>query len=268
MFEEIFGAATARGKSSPKFSLNTLRWVYSHARGPLKTQIIKKCPCFSIHFLLNYFHYLDGTPVIRTDENTEEICKLDGEIRNKTVLKAGMLSGKLTHHKGVKDITSCIERCCGHKKCHVAMMMAGKCYSVFCTDPQYCEPKPAPLETHHTNPTVAYVKRGDISFGKTCICLLFSFDLGPCKYQPSQWTSHQPLTIPAHSIFYSSSSYLKEEMVGTQQCIPGSNTHVYTALPPYPGSSYLLRFLSPNNEKDTVIMIMFIMSSVYPRQYL
>lgn len=189
-FEETLGAATARGKSSPKFSLNTHRWVYSHARGSLKTQIIKKCPRFCIHFLLNYFHYLDGTPVIRTDENTEEICKLDGEIRNKTVLKAGMLSGKLTHHKGVKDITSCIERCCGHKKCHVAMMMAGKCYSVFCTDPQYCEPKPAPVETHHTNPTVAYVKRGDISFGKTCICLLFSFDLGPCEYQPSYWTSH------------------------------------------------------------------------------
>ena len=57
-------------------------------------------------------------------------------------------------------------------------------------------------------------------------------------------------------------------MVGIQQCIPGSNTHVYTALPPHPGSLYLLRFLSPNNEKDTVIMIMFIMSSVYPRQYL
>ena len=76
-----------------------------------------------------------------------------------------MLSGQLTHHKGVSDITSCIERCCAHKKCHVAMMMAGKCYSVFCTDAQYCESKPAPVETHHTNPTVAYVKRGDISFG-------------------------------------------------------------------------------------------------------
>lgn len=106
----------------------------------------------------------DGTPVIRTDNNKEEICQLDGEIRNKTVLKAGMLSGQLTHHKGVSDITSCIERCCAHKKCHVAMMMAGKCYSVFCTDAQYCESKPAPAETHHTNPTVAYVKRGDISF--------------------------------------------------------------------------------------------------------
>jgi len=106
----------------------------------------------------------DGTPVISTDEKKEEICRLDGEIKNKTVLKAGMLSGQLTHHKGVKDITSCIKRCCAHDKCHVAMMMAGKCYSVFCTDAQYCEPKPAPVETHHTNPTVAYVKRGDISF--------------------------------------------------------------------------------------------------------
>lgn len=44
------------------------------------------------------------------------------------------------------------------------MMMAGKCFSVFCTNPQWCEPKDAPVETHHTNPTVAYVKRGDITF--------------------------------------------------------------------------------------------------------
>lgn len=76
-----------------------------------------------------------------------------------------MVSGKLTHHKGVTDITSCIKRCCEHDKCHVAMMMADKCYTVFCTNKEYCQPKPAPVETHHTNPTVAYVKRGEISFG-------------------------------------------------------------------------------------------------------
>ena len=109
---------------------------------------------------------LDGTPVMTTEQNKEQICRLDGEIRNKTVLRAGMLSGKLTHHKGVKDMTSCITRCCSNDKCHVAMMMAGKCFSVFCTNPQWCESKDAPLETHHTNPTVAYVKRGDISFGE------------------------------------------------------------------------------------------------------
>lgn len=106
----------------------------------------------------------DGTPVIRTETNKEEICRLDGEIRNKTILQAGMVSGKLTHHKGVKDMMSCIKRCCAQEQCHVAMMMADKCYSVFCTNEQYCQPKPAPVETHHTNPTVAYVKRGDISF--------------------------------------------------------------------------------------------------------
>jgi len=106
----------------------------------------------------------DGTPVVRTETNKEEICRLDGEIRNKTILQAGMVSGKLTHHKGVKDITSCIKRCCAQEQCHVAMMMADKCYSVFCTNEQYCQPKPAPMETHHTNPTVAYVKRGEISF--------------------------------------------------------------------------------------------------------
>ncbi|XP_078382003.1 uncharacterized protein LOC144664683 isoform X2 [Oculina patagonica] len=106
----------------------------------------------------------DGTPVMRTETNKEEICRLDGEIRNKTILQAGMVSGKLTHHKGVKDMTSCIKRCCAQEQCHVAMMMADKCYSVFCTNEQFCQPKPAPVETHHTNPTVAYVKRGEISF--------------------------------------------------------------------------------------------------------
>lgn len=109
--------------------------------------------------------FSDGTPVIRTETNKEEICRLDGEIRNKTILQAGMVSGKLTHHKGVKDIMSCIKRCCAQEQCHVAMMMADKCYSVFCTNEQYCQPKPAPVETRHTNPTLAYVKRGDISFG-------------------------------------------------------------------------------------------------------
>ena len=117
----------------------------------------------------------DGTPVMSTEQQKEQICQLDGEIRNKTVLKAGMLSGQLTHHKGVKDITSCIKRCCSNSKCHVAMMMAGKCYSVFCTNAQWCEPKDAPVETHHTNPTVAYVKRGDISFGNVLIKIKYTF---------------------------------------------------------------------------------------------
>lgn len=115
---------------------------------------------------------------MRTETNKEEICRLDGEIRNKTILQAGMVSGKLTHHKGVKDITSCIKRCCAQEQCHVAMMMADKCYSVFCTNEQYCQPKPAPMETHHTNPTVAYVKRGEISFGNVYAVLsLLTFRL-------------------------------------------------------------------------------------------
>ena len=95
-----------------------------------------------------------------------KICRLDGEIRNKTVLKAGMISGKLTAHKNIKDIKKCIEKCCQQDHCHVAMMLAGYCYSVFCTNEDYCSPKPAPKETHHNNPTLAYVKRGDISMGK------------------------------------------------------------------------------------------------------
>ena len=116
--------------------------------------------------------FSDGTPVVMTESGKEETCGLDGEIRNKTVLMAGMLSGQLTHHKGIQDIESCIKRCCTQSKCHVAMMMAGKCYSVFCTDKQYCQPKPAPRETYHTNPTVAYIKRGEISLGNHAVLFI------------------------------------------------------------------------------------------------
>ena len=95
-----------------------------------------------------------------------KMCNIDGEIHNKTILKAGMIAGKLTAHKGVKDIKKCVEKCCAMDQCHVAMMLADHCYSVFCTNTDYCSPKPAPEETHHTNPTVAYVKRGDIASGE------------------------------------------------------------------------------------------------------
>lgn len=140
----------------------------------------------------------DGTPVIRTETNREEECRLDGEIRNKTILQAGMVSGKLTHHKGVTDINSCIKRCCEQDQCHVAMMMADKCYTVFCTNKQYCQPKPAPVETHHTNPTVAYVKRGEISFGNVYITVkpfLLSFEL-IVETGRSKGQSEQKLTSP------------------------------------------------------------------------
>jgi hypothetical protein len=115
--------------------------------------------------LSNIAFFSDGkhVKITKPGENT---CRLDGKIHKKAVLKAGMLSGKLTLQKKVKDMKTCIKKCCAQKNCHVAMMTSGMCYSVYCTNPDYCTPKEAPVETLHNKPTLAFVKRGDISFGK------------------------------------------------------------------------------------------------------
>ena len=105
----------------------------------------------------------DGTVVM---PGQHKLCQIDGEIKTKTMLEGGMLAGKLVSHKGTKDITSCIRKCCETENCHVAMMMGTYCYSVSCLNSDFCRPKAAPKETHHQNPTIAYVKRGQITFGR------------------------------------------------------------------------------------------------------
>ncbi|XP_032225604.2 uncharacterized protein LOC116608506 [Nematostella vectensis] len=104
----------------------------------------------------------DGTPVklIKPGDN---VCHADGKIHHQTVLKAGMLSGKLTPHKDAKTMKACIHKCCADKTCHLAQMMAGLCYSVMCTNPDYCTLKDAPKEIRHAHPSIAFVRRGDFS---------------------------------------------------------------------------------------------------------
>ena len=78
-----------------------------------------------------------------------------------------MLSGSITLQKGASGVNECIEKCCDAKKCHVALMLGGLCYSMECTSREACRPKQAPQEiVNSKNPIVAFVKRGEISMGK------------------------------------------------------------------------------------------------------
>lgn len=114
-------------------------------------------------FLVTFVSDGKHVKIRKPGENT---CRVDGKIHKKAVLKAGMLSGKLTLQKKAHDMKTCIIRCCKQKNCHVAMMMSNMCYSVYCTNPDYCTLKDAPVEALHKNPTLAFVRRGEISFGK------------------------------------------------------------------------------------------------------
>ncbi len=77
-----------------------------------------------------------------------------------------MLSGTVQLQKGVSGVDKCIEKCCDEKRCHVALMLGNLCYSMECANENACKPKPAPESVLNKNPTVAYVKRGEISMGK------------------------------------------------------------------------------------------------------
>ena len=90
---------------------------------------------------------------------------MDGEIRNKTVLARGMLSGTVKLQKGLTDMSKCIDKCCEEKRCHVALMLGKLCYSMECANENACQPKEAPKSIIEKNPTIAYVKRGEISMG-------------------------------------------------------------------------------------------------------
>ena len=96
----------------------------------------------------------------------EKKCSIDGEIRNKTVLEQGMLSGTVKPQKGLEDMDRCIDRCCEEKRCHVALMLGKMCYSMECANENACRPKAAPKSIMVKNPKIAYVKRGEITMGK------------------------------------------------------------------------------------------------------
>lgn len=100
----------------------------------------------------------DGSIIEKRDT-----CKLDGSIKNNTILARGMLSGVLKTQHGIEKIDHCVDRCCKENNCHVALMLGRSCYSMQCSDAAACKSKPAPATIKNQNPVVAYVKRRDIS---------------------------------------------------------------------------------------------------------
>lgn len=100
-------------------------------------------------------------------------CKVDGKVQKNAVLRAGMISGDLTVHKGVKHMKRCVKKCCQDMKCRVAVMLERKCYSVRCVNEDYCKSRPAPPTTYSKTPMLAFVKRENMHKG-TLIATAFS----------------------------------------------------------------------------------------------
>jgi len=87
----------------------------------------------------------------------QEKCS-PGILKSNVTLKGGRKSGEFREIKGLKDMKTCVARCCEDrdKKCNLAFMLGDTCYSVSCKTKELCHTIPAPPTKF--NPLVQYVR--------------------------------------------------------------------------------------------------------------
>ena len=79
-------------------------------------------------------------------------------IRGGATLFGGPRAGVFTSHGGGLGLDQCIERCCTGEDCHVALLVAGHCYTVKCYTARLCRIVPMKRAGRYMM-TVAYVRR-------------------------------------------------------------------------------------------------------------
>lgn len=111
-------------------------------------------------------------------------CRVDGKVQKNAVLRAGMISGDLTVHKGIKRMRPCMKKCCQDMKCRVAVMLERKCYTVRCINEEYCKARAAPPSAYSKRPMLGFVKRENMYKGE-----IISGG-GVAKYSKSFYNEH------------------------------------------------------------------------------
>ena len=104
----------------------------------------------------------DGVPMTTKEKKQQMRCSVKGRVQKNAVLRAGMISGDLTPHPGIKRIKPCVKKCCQDMKCEVAVMLEHKCYTVRCINKDYCQSRPAPPSAYSKKPMLAFVTRKNL----------------------------------------------------------------------------------------------------------
>lgn len=94
---------------------------------------------------------------IKEDVSSGGVCHA-GIVSYDVTLRGGSNAGKFTPHGVVKNMKTCIFKCCQSDGCNVAMMLKDLCFSVICDSDEKCEKKPTQISSHF-NPRIAYVFR-------------------------------------------------------------------------------------------------------------
>ena len=66
-------------------------------------------------------------------------CTQNGPTQHNFTFRRGIKAGNFTGHGQVKNMNSCIQKCCSSSSCNAAFMIAKHCYSVICSSAKDCE---------------------------------------------------------------------------------------------------------------------------------
>ncbi len=95
-------------------------------------------------------------PKMSSRDENKGIC-ISGEVEHDVTLGGGIKAGSYTEQGEVLDMHECVEWCCKEKRCDVAMVIKGICYTVSCYDQEKCVSVPVRRIQYH--PALVHVRR-------------------------------------------------------------------------------------------------------------
>ena len=95
-------------------------------------------------------------PKLSSGDDEKGLC-IPGAVEHDVTLGGGIKAGSYTEQGEVVNMKECIEWCCKERKCDVAMLIKGICYTVSCYDQRKCVSVPVRRIQYH--PSLVHVRR-------------------------------------------------------------------------------------------------------------
>ena len=95
-------------------------------------------------------------PKLSSGDEEKGLC-IPGAVEHDVTLGGGIKAGSYTEQGEVVNMKECIEWCCKERKCDVAMLIKGICYTVSCYDQRNCVSVPVRRIQYH--PSLVHVRR-------------------------------------------------------------------------------------------------------------
>ena len=95
-------------------------------------------------------------PKVSSRGNDKGFC-VPGEVEHDVTLGGGIKAGSYTEQGEVLNMHECVEWCCKEKRCDVAMVIKGICYTVSCYERRNCVSVPVRRIQYH--PSLVHVRR-------------------------------------------------------------------------------------------------------------